>query len=51
MSERDPDDRDPIQKILKVGALHFAVVFAAGFALGTIRTLWVAVTFRTKRSL
>lgn len=28
-------------KVLKAGALYFAVVFGAGFVLGTIRTLWV----------
>jgi len=27
--------------VLKPGALYFAVVFSAGFMLGTIRTLWV----------
>jgi len=27
--------------MLKIGALYFAVVFAAGFILGTIRTLWL----------
>jgi len=26
---------------LKAGAVYFALVFAAGFMLGTIRTLWV----------
>jgi hypothetical protein len=41
MSERDPDDRDPGQKILKTGALYFAVAFATGFLRGTIRTLWI----------
>ena len=29
-------------QILKAGALYFALVFGAGFVLGTIRTLWVA---------
>jgi hypothetical protein len=27
--------------ILKAGALYFTLVFAAGFALGTIRVLWI----------
>lgn len=27
---------------LKAGALAFAIVFAAGFALGTVRVLWIA---------
>jgi hypothetical protein len=27
---------------LKAGVLYFALVFAAGFVLGTIRTLWAA---------
>jgi hypothetical protein len=50
MSERDPDDRDPIQKILKAGALYFAVVFATGFLLGAIRTLWIVPSFGTRRA-
>ena len=50
MSERPPDARDPIQKILKAGALYFAVVFGAGFVLGTIRTLWIVPSFGTRRA-
>lgn len=30
-----------VKQILKAGALYFTLVFAVGFALGTIRTLWV----------
>ena len=49
MSERKPDERDPIQKILKAGALYFALVFGAGFVLGTVRTLWILPSFGTRR--
>ena len=49
MSERQPDERDPIQKILKAGALYFALVFGAGFVLGTIRTLWIRPEFRYEK--
>ncbi len=31
----------PVKETLKGGVLYFALVFAAGFVLGTIRTLWV----------
>ena len=31
----------PMKQILKGGVVYFAVVFAAGFVLGTVRTLWV----------
>lgn len=31
-----------VKQILKAGAHYFALVFAVGFVLGTIRTLWVA---------
>lgn len=50
MTVQDPDDRDPIRKILKAGALYFALVFAAGFVLGTIRTLWIVPGFGTRRA-
>jgi hypothetical protein len=32
-------------QILKAGTLYFALVFGAGFLLGTIRVLWVAPRF------
>ncbi len=32
----------PVKKTLKAGVLYFGLVFAAGFVLGFIRTLWVA---------
>jgi MFS family permease len=35
-------------KILKAGALYFALVFGAGFVLGTIRILWVVPSFGTR---
>ncbi len=35
-------------RILKAGLLYFAVVFGAGFVLGSIRTLWVAPHFGTR---
>ena len=28
-------------RMLRIGALYFAVVFAAGFVFGTIRTIWL----------
>jgi hypothetical protein len=30
-----------IKQTLKAGVFYFALVFAAGFVLGTIRTLWI----------
>jgi hypothetical protein len=34
-------------QILKAGRLYFALVFEAGFLLGSIRTLWAVPTFGT----
>lgn len=48
MRDRYPDDRTPIQKILRAGVLYFALVFAAGLVLGTIRTLWIVPRFGTR---
>lgn len=48
MSVPGPDDRDAIQKILRAGVLYFVLVFAAGFLLGTIRTLWIVPAFGTR---
>jgi hypothetical protein len=35
-------------QILKAGALYFALVFAAGFVLGAVRTLWIVPVFGTR---
>ena len=34
-----------VMQILKAGVLYFALVFGAGFVLGTIRILWVVPRF------
>ncbi len=39
-----------MMQILKAGVLYFALVFGAGFALGTIRTLWVVPKVGTRRA-
>jgi hypothetical protein len=35
-------------QILKAGVVYFALVFGAGFLLGSIRTLWVVSRFGTR---
>lgn len=35
-------------RILKAGGLYFALVFGAGFVLGTFRVLWVVPSFGTR---
>ena len=36
--------------ILKASVLYFALVFGAGFLLGTVRTVWVAPRVGTRRA-
>ena len=40
--------RHPVMQVVKAGVLYFALVFGAGFVLGTIRTLWVVPRFGTR---
>jgi hypothetical protein len=35
---------------MKAGVVYFALVFGAGFVLGTIRTLWVVAFFGTRKA-
>lgn len=50
MSNQHPDTRDPNLQILKAGALYFALVFGAGFVLGTIRTLWIVPSLGARKA-
>lgn len=37
-------------QVVKAGTLYFALVFGAGFAFGTIRTLWVVPRLGTRKA-
>src|SRR5579864_5724489 len=37
-------------QILKAGSLYFVMVFAVGFVLGTIRTLWIVPRIGTRKA-
>ena len=37
-------------QVVKAGVLYFALVFGAGFVLGTIRTLWIVPRFCTRKA-
>ena len=50
MSGRRPGMLGSGLQILKAGALYFALVFGAGFLLGTVRTLWILPRFGTRRA-
>ena len=48
MSRGEPLARHSGLRILKGGTLYFVRVFAAGFVLGIIRTIWIAPHFGTR---
>lgn len=37
-------------QVLKAGVLYFALVFGAGFVLGTVRTLWLVPRVGSRRA-
>ena len=45
---RGVERQQTVMTILKAGVLYFALVFGAGFVLGTIRTLWVVPRVGTR---
>ena len=42
------ETQQTVMRILKAGVLYFALVFGAGFVLGTIRTLWIVPRVGTR---
>jgi len=39
-----------VRTVLRAGVAYFALVFAVGFALGTVRTLWLAPALGERRA-
>ena len=50
MSRGQPLARPSGLKVLKAGTFYFVLVFAAGFVLGIIRTIWIAPHFGTRNA-
>ncbi len=48
MTQEQERQQHTLMRILKAGLLYFALVFGAGFALGTIRTVWVVPRVGTR---
>lgn len=40
----------PVRHVLRAGVAYFGVVFAVGFVLGTVRTLWLAPALGERRA-
>jgi len=45
---RSTERQQNVMPILKAGVLYFALVFGAGFVLGTVRTIWVVPRVGTR---
>ena len=46
----EPAKETAIMQVLEAGAFYFALVFAVGFVLGAIRTLWVVPRVGTRKA-